>query len=242
MISLVLTVWRASGLILFFSKPIGIAAAPKRNNTSYKSLLQKRSFSFYFIAWLVFYLIDRFEKPVLTGFFNNVDILVVSPIIGAFFALVAGVLCDRIGRKNVILGGFAALGVGYGLLGLFPAETFLLYLFIIIQGIASGVFMVTFVLILWGDLSQMGSREKYYAIGEAPLFLTSLLQLLLASQVASIPVSSAFSLAAFFLFLAVLPLLFAPETLPQGKIHLRQFKNYVDAAKKAQEKYTKKNF
>jgi len=47
-------------------------------------------------------------------------------------------------------------------------------------------------------------------------------------------------LASVFLFLAVLPLLYAPETLPEKKIRLRQLRKYMAAAKKVKEKYTKK--
>jgi hypothetical protein len=52
--------------------------------------------------------------------------------------------------------------------------------------------------------------------------------------------TAAFSIAGFFLFLAVLPLMYAPETLPERKIRLRQLRSYVEAAKKVREKYLKK--
>jgi len=55
-----------------------------------------------------------------------------------------------------------------------------------------------------------------------------------------IPNTSAFSLASFFLFLAVLPLLYAPETLPEKKIELRRLRKYVETAKKFQRKYAEK--
>ena len=42
----------------------------------------------------------------------------------------------------------------------------------------------------------------------------------------------AFSLAAFFLFVAVLPLWIAPETLPEKKMELRRLRNFADEAKK----------
>jgi hypothetical protein len=99
--------------------------------------------------------------------------------------------------------------------------------------------MVTFYLILWGDLSESNIREKYYAIGGIPYFLTYIIRPLSTSNVTVIPETSAFSLASFFLFLAVLPLLYAPETLSEKKIRLRRLRGYMDAAKKVEEKYTK---
>ena len=47
---------------------------------------------------------------------------------------------------------------------------------------------------------------------------------------------TAFSLAAFFLFLAVVPLMYAPETLPEKKMKERQLKQYIEKAKKIKEK------
>jgi len=90
-------------------------------------------------------------------------------------------------------------------------------------------------------MSQPGTREKYYVIGEIPFFLTDIMQTLSAPLVMLIPAASAFSLASFFLFLAVFPLLYAPETLPEKKIELRRLRKYVEAAKKVKEKYVGKD-
>jgi hypothetical protein len=52
-----------------------------------------------------------------------------------------------------------------------------------------------------------------------------------------IPLSTAFSLASFFLFLAVVPLMYAPETLPEKTLRERELKSYIEKAKKIKEKY-----
>jgi hypothetical protein len=46
------------------------------------------------------------------------------------------------------------------------------------------------------------------------------------------------SARAFFLFLAVLPLMYAPETLSEKKIKDRELKQYIEKAKKAREEQT----
>lgn len=237
---LILAAWRASGLVIFLLKPEEKVIVKTKNNASFVSVFKDRSFSLYFVAWLIFYFVDRLEKPILNKFFGNFDYFVIGPIIGSIFVLIAGLLCDRIGRKRVVLYGFAALGIGYAVIGIVPAELFSWYLFVTIEGVAWGVLMVTFIMILWGDISKPGTGETYYAIGEIPLFLSNVVQLISVPYITLIPTSSAFSVASFFLFLAVLPLLYAPETLPQRKIELIQFKNYLGAAKKAQEKYLQK--
>jgi hypothetical protein len=55
---------------------------------------------------------------------------------------------------------------------------------------------------------------------------------LVGQYVESINISTAFSLASFFLFLAILPLIYAPETLPEKRIQQRQIKKYAEEAKK----------
>ncbi|PVX24936.1 MAG: hypothetical protein CW716_09090, partial [Candidatus Bathyarchaeum sp.] len=53
-------------------------------------------------------------------------------------------------------------------------------------------------------------------------------------------VATAFSLAAFFLFVAVMPLVFAPETLPEKKMELRRLRSFAEEAQKAKENYERK--
>jgi len=83
-------------------------------------------------------------------------------------------------------------------------------------------------------------KEKYYLIGVLPFLISSYIQILFTPYAELIDVSAAFSLASFFLFLAVLPLLYAPETLPERKIKLRQLRKYVEKAKKVKEKHEEK--
>jgi hypothetical protein len=98
-------------------------------------------------------------------------------------------------------------------------------------------------LILWGDLSQSDTREKYFAIGAIPYFLTFIVQQLSGSYVTPIqPVTSIqtylpFFVASFFLFLGVFPLMYAPETLSEKKIELRRLRKYVEKAKIVKEKH-----
>jgi MFS family permease len=191
----------------------------------------------------MFNFIDRFEKFILKDFFQPdfyQFMLLLSPMIASFAILLGGILSDRIGRKRVVIYGFVSLGIAYALIGIAPMALVSWYLYLVIDGVAAGILWVLFILILWGDLSQSGNREKYYVIGSIPFFLTDVISLPLAGYIRLIPANSSFSLASFFLFLAVLPLMYAPETLPERKIRLRQLKSYAEAAKKAKEKYLKK--
>lgn len=240
--SIIFAAWRASGLIVFFLKPEEDLASETKNNASFTSIFNNKSFFLYFIAWLMFCLIDRFEQPILKNFFGDFHffMVMIGPLIASLSAFIAGLLSDQIGRKRMVLYGFATLGIGYGIISLAPATMISWYFYLAVDSISTGILWVTFILILWGDLSLHDAREKYYVIGEAPYFFAYIIQMLSAPQVTLIPATSAFSLASFFLFLAVLPLLYAPETLPEKKIELRRLRKYVEAAKKVKEKHAEK--
>jgi len=238
--SIIFAVWRASGLIIVFLKPKERMLLETKNKNSFVAILRDKPFVLYFIAWFMFMLIDRSEAPILRFFLGDFHYYIIAPIFGSFSAFVAGILADQIGRKRMVLYGFVALGIGYAVIGIAPDALFSRYFFLAVESTSFGILAVTFVLILWGDLSQSATREKYYAIGEIPISLTSIIQLFAAPYFMAIPNIRAFSLASFFLFLAVLPLLYAPETLPEKKIELRQLKKYIEAAKKVQKKYAKK--
>jgi MFS family permease len=241
--SIIFTAWRASGLIIFFLKPEENFASETKKNASSTSIFHDKAFFLYFIAWLMFCLIDRFEQPILKNFFGNFNysVVMIEPIIASLSALIAGLLSDQIGRKRVVLYGFATLGISYGIIGLAPATIISWYFYLVVDSISTGILWVAFILILWGDLSQSGAREKYYVIGEAPFFFSYIIQMISVPQATLIPETSAFSLASFFLFLAVLPLLYAPETLPEKKIELRHLRKYVEEAEKVKEKYVEKD-
>ena len=236
----ILAIWRASGLLVFFLKPKEKIVSETKTKDSFKVIFSNKSFLLYFVAWFMFMLVDRSEAPMVRFFLNDPTYLMLAPIIGSFSAVVAGLLADRVGRKRIVIIGFVTFGIAYAVIGIAPDLPFSRYFFLAIESVSTGMLVATFVLLLWGDLSEFGSREKYYAIGISPFFLTFIIQLFSGTYFMEIPNTSAFSLAAFFLFLAVLPLLYAPETLPEKKMELRRLRKFADDAKKAKEKYERK--
>jgi len=241
--SLISTIWRGLGLaVLLLAKPSETLALERRKHISFASIVTNRSFLLYLIPWLMFSIIDGFEKIVFENFLGP-DVLdslrVIGSIMGTISAFAGGFMSDLVGRKRVVISGFVSLGLAYAAIGIAPASAVSWYFYSVIDGIAWGIFTASFVLVLWGDLSSGGAREKYYAIGSIPFFLAEFMGLVFA-PLASIPPSAAFSVASLFLFVAVLPLMYAPETLPEKKIELRQLRKYVEKAKKIREKYVEK--
>ncbi len=243
--SIILTIWRGLGLfLLVLSKPKERILSEKKKTTCFTSIFHDRSLILYFIPWLMFSLVDNVEKVVLGDFFGTEFLrltLTIEPLIAGFSMLIGGILLDRIGRKRVVMYGFVSLGIAYAMIGMAPTITATWYLYLVIDGIAAGILLLIFILILWGDLSQHGAREKYYAIGNTPFFVRQIVPFLLTSVIASVPANAAFSIASFFLFVAVLPLMYAPETLPEKKIQLRRLRSYLEVAKRIREKHTKDN-
>jgi len=238
---------RGLGLIIFFQKTEKQPSSQIKRSNSFVSILHDRGFQLYFIAWSMFPIIDSIERVLVDNYLLewNSDLLesmgIVEPLVLFLSIFFAGLLCDRIGRKKIVLSGFVALGVGYAIIGIIPDLVYSWYLYFIIDGIAWGIFFLIFVLTLWGDLAQSGRSEKYYALGSIPYFLSYIIPLLLPSSFVNKDVFvSAFSVASFFLFIAVIPLVFAPETLPEKKMELRRLRKFAEDAKKAKEKYERK--
>jgi MFS family permease len=233
--------WRGCCLLVLpFIPRKDYRLAVEKSPPSLGEVAKNKTFILYFVAWLMFSLVDCFEGLVLSSHIGGFRFLmnIIEPMIAGISALVAGVLSDWIGRKRVLIFGFVSLGVAYAIVGL--SQIWITWVFyFVIDGVALGLLWVLFIIVIWGDLAKTG-REKYYAIGNMPFFLTMITSSLLAPYVTLIPETSAFSLAAFFLFIAVIPLLYAPETLPQKKIQQRQLKIYTKEALRLKQKVEQK--
>jgi len=236
---LILALWRALGLIS------ALLYKPKKEMTERKSvesllsISKNRSFALYFIPWFLFAIVEFVETPLLERFFGTElfsSYSLLGIIVVGITALVGGLLCDFRGRKITSIVGFVVLGAGYAVLSLFSGAWFSFVLYMILDGVAWGLLYVAFIFVVWGDISERGDREKYYLLGGMPFLLSGLIGILTRPFVEVIPIYTSFSLASLFLFLAILPLLYAPETLPEKKLEERKLKGYIEKAKKIKEK------
>jgi MFS family permease len=257
---MILSSWRIFGLVVFlaFLMLYPVKDDFKRSQVSstgldYKSLLTQRNFLLYLIPWLLFSLIAYLTLPLQISIIqsmqsNGVNIPSaeylrnIENVFTAIFAVVTGFLMDYFGRKRVCIIGFAALGLSYSLLGIFPENPISWYFYTVIDGIAWGALFVIFVVTIWADLSNGKNSEKYYAIGVMPFFISYFIKLTAQNDITAVFSRSAiFSLTAFLLFLAVLPLIYAPETLPEKVLKDRDLKGYIETAKKKAEKDREKS-
>lgn len=237
-----LVIWRLLGFIAFYpvSKKVLQTSSPTRIQ-SYKSILDRRDMILYLLPWVLFSLVNFIEAPILQKSFGNAaaDLSsLVEVAISGVFALVGGFLADTVGRKRVAIMGFILLGLEYAFLSIFSATQGTLVVYTLFDGVAWGMFAAVFFMTMWGDLAQDNQKERYYLLGGLPYLLASFLSALVKPFIGvNFQTSAAFSLASFFLFLAMLPLMYAPETLSEKRMREMELKNYLETAKKVKEKY-----
>ena len=241
--SLIIALWRSSGLLIFFvAKPAEVDIRQDSwTNPSYMSILRQRSFILYLVPWIMFCLVNYLSTPIQNNILGSSAVgflAIIQNVIVGISAVVGGFLTDSVGRKRMAMIGFVLFGLGYSALGIVSTDLIAWYFFTVATGIAWVFLDVIFILTIWGDLSYTAVGDKYYAIGMLPFFVSKLLELVIGSSIGDVIKPYAlFSFTAFFLFLAVLPLMYTPETLPEKSIKDRELKSYLEKAKKAKEKY-----
>jgi MFS family permease len=240
--TLVLAAWRGSSLLFLPWIRVNKDIDKKTKKISYMSILNQRSFLLYLGPWIMFCLVNYLSAPIIINFFGEdfvrTSTLIEGGLVG-IFAIVGGIFADKVGRKPLIIIGFILLGLGYAILGIRPESLLSWYIYTVIDGIAGGIILTIFIFTLWGDIAFDCCSEKYYAIGGLPYLLSNFLRLIIGQYVIqTVLVYTIFSLVSLFLFLAVVPLMFAPETLPEKKIRERELRQYIEKAKKIKEKFT----
>jgi len=235
-----LTIWRLFGSIIFLfltrqHKELAVQKSP-----SYLEILCKKEVLLYLFPWVMFSIINFAEAPILEGVFGTESFTFAEFaefVFAGIFALLGGIIADITGRKKIVIAGFVMLGIEYATLSIFYTSPFTLYLFMVLDGITWGLFFSVFFMAIWGDLGENHEKEKYYTLGGLPFLLANFVSILVKPYVKYIPPTAAFSFASFFLFLAVVPLMYAPETLPEKKIKERELRNYIKKAKKLRNRF-----
>jgi hypothetical protein len=245
-VTLILAGWKAVGLFLIILlKPIK-TNFPTKPSSSYRKIFSNKGFLFYFVPWAMFVFVNSLAFPVIEKVFPA-DLVQSSAnieyVLSGISAVIFGFFADSKGRKRLTVAGFAFLGIGYGVLGFSAGNIFGWWFYTVIDGIAWGCFVMIFIFALWGDLSEGRNGGKIYAIGVMPYLFSSFMRFSIGSTLGDAigNYSTIFSFASFFLFMAVLPLVFAPETMSEQIIKNNDLKNYVNKAKKQVSKVREKN-
>jgi MFS family permease len=242
---LILSGWRLVGIVsIFFYKTSEVV---EKRKTSLTSIIRERTFILYFLPWFLFTLVNFIEAPIFEAYVGPQvfsDYTLATFVISSLSAFVGGFLCDFKGRKVTAIVGFVFLGLGYAFLSFLSeglGRQVAQLLFVSCDGIAWGMLYVTFIFVVWGDLSEGNNREKYYLLGGIPFLFSGIIQALVQPFAKFIPINASFSLASFFLFVAILPLLYATESLPEKVLKNRDIGSYAEKALKQAQKDLGKN-
>ena len=230
---IVLTAWRFIGSLTFpiLDRRYKPEIKTKEKTPSYFSLIRNRQILLYLIPWILFSII----KVAFSSDFYAILQMFEFIFIG-IFAIIGGALSDIIGRKRIVISGFVMLGIEYAAISAFSGSQGSAYLFLVLDGITWGLLFSVFFTVIWGDLGERYGKEKFYILGGIPFLLSTFLTKAVEPYANDIPLTAAFSLASFCLFIAVIPLMYAPETLPEKTIRDRDLKNYLEKAQKMAKK------
>jgi MFS family permease len=244
---LILASVRILGLVIFHFMRGKETPYKETDKIKYRSIITNKSFILYFFPWLMITLINFMTVPIFNKNTSGDAFTFISPLEGIVYALVAmisGFVADKWGRKRLTIIGFIMLGIGYATIGFTVNSTNLLLgtvIYSLSDGIAWGIFYVLFLLTIWGDLAQNRNSDKFFFLGALPYVSSYFMRILFTPILSTIVPTLVFSFASVFLFLAVLPLIYAPETLPEKLMKDRDLRSYIANAKKKAQKETCKD-
>ncbi len=209
-------------------------------NQTWRKVFTTKDFLLYLFPWLLFSftgsLIDPIVGPVVTLLG-----LALHFAFWAIFAFLSGAMADRLGRRQPIVIGLMLLGISFAILSVMVTPV-TVFIYNALSGVAWGFLFTVYIAVL-GDIGQFGSKEKFYALGAImPLVLT--LGFSALTNMFNVPISiQILPLLTILLFLSVLPILRASETLPEKKMHSRKIKEHIDKVGKLvkESKKEKKN-
>jgi hypothetical protein len=242
--SAVLSAWAALGCLILITLRKQEQQKPlQQQPMSYRQIIVSRPFVLYFVPWVLFLLVNSLAFSVIQA--KLVDENVFSSdlvsnsshiefVLAGLSAAILGFTADSKGRKRIAVAGFALLGLGYAILGFSFGNLTGWWVYTFIDGIAWGAFAMLFVFTIWGDLAENRKSEKLYVLGLIPYLLSSFVRYTVGSSVADAigDFGVIFSFFSFFLFIAVMPLVLAPETMSEATLKSNELKNYVEKAKK----------
>jgi MFS family permease len=144
----------------------------------------------------------------------------------AIFGLISGFSADRYGRKQPIIIGLIILGISFAFLG-FDFSPFSVLVYAVVSGIAWGLFFVVY-LAIPGDLSNSSTREKFYGLTLLPFVIFAVWSAIPAAAFPMVSVSSFSLIVSVIVFLSIIPVFRARETLSTQKIQERKMKEHLN--------------
>lgn len=200
----------------------------------WRIVLSSKDFNYYILAFVMFSIAAGLVALFWGNLYSDPEYAAITQIgsvlryIGlGLFAIIAGVMADRVGRQKPIILGLIMLGAAYAIVGLVTTpETYFVNL--LLSGFAWGVLFTVF-LVVPGDLSYPGSTERYYAMGWLlPIILFIAIENLGVFFGLAPPINLYQTILSVIVLAAILPIIRAAETLSESKIRQQKFKDYTE--------------
>lgn len=196
-----------------------------------KRIKENKKYMLYLLPWLMFSIANG-ANIFFSRMVENSELAGISTLIkfasSCIFCLVAGTLADYYGRKPAFLIGFVILGVSYSLNPYINNPLFDI-LTSLLSGSAWSFIMVSYLFTIVGDLGPHGGKEIYYAIsGVNWMVIETSFAFLSSVSYLVLPIGIISTILSASMFIAVIPLLYATETLPEKKIADRLLSNYFN--------------
>ncbi len=228
---------RLTGFLPFLFDSIGDKIY---NPKSWSEIFKQRDFMIYVFAFLLFNICSGLVSFIWYLIPDSNDYVAVNQratvirYIGiAIISVVTGFLADRVGRKKPVIIGVVLLGIGYALVGLtLTPDTYFLQM--VLSGLAWGILIVIYNVIP-GDLAFVGSEEKFYILGVIiPSFVlyTGINGAGRFFVLGDVPIDIFSTFLSILLFISVIPILYAKETLSESKIKMARLKEHIKKVQK----------
>ena len=205
-------------------------------------VLKCKDFGIYLLAYILFNVCSGLVtfiwdgRPVSDEFLAANQSAMVLRYFGiAILAVFTGFYADKFGRKKPVISGVILLGVAYALVGL-ALTPFTYFLQLIISGLAWGILIVIYN-VLPGDLAFPGSEYKFYTLGIIiPFILYTGINSGGRFLIFNPPLDVFSTILSISLFLSVIPILYAVETLSESKIRNIRLREHIKKVQKVVKK------
>jgi len=184
---------------------------------------EKREILFYLIPWLIYSLVNNtFSQTIsfhISQYFSSSSLILVFIILqdigGCLGAITGGIIADFFGRRLSLAFGLTLYGISSAISGL--SKSFeMFYLAFFGTGLTWGIFLILYSFEIWGDLANLETCAQRYLIGLATYYSTAGIGILISPKIIQIPLVLASITSCLLIFLSNIPLILAPELLPEN--------------------------